>query len=698
MESYSDLFSPEKVALVGATDREGSVGRAILDNLLADFDGSIVPVNPSRDEVLGLPCVDSLADAGAVDLAVVIVPAGVVLEIAKEAGELGISNLVIITAGFEEAGSDGARRAEELASIVHKYDLTVVGPNSLGIMSTPIGLNATFAPRIADEGPVSFMSQSGAVVTAVLDWAQDQGIGFRHIVSLGNKLDVDEAALLEAWDEDEGTEVIIGYLESVPRGRRFLEAATRVSPETPIVLVKAGRTDAGAQAASSHTGAMAGSDRVVDAAFRQGGIVRANSIADLFDAADILSGQPVPSGGGLGIVSNAGGPAVMATDAATSAGLTLAEFTNETHDRLAELLPPAADPFNPVDILGDANEERFQRALEIVAADEHVDSLLVLSAPVATVSFEDIASATAKIQEEYELPIATCLMGSQSQVAQADEHLKRRGIPNYFDPARAVSALGALETYRLRQQRPPDTPPQRAIDDARAKDILDTARDADRQMIGLEALELLEAYGIDTPAGGLAEDPIEAAAIAEDLDCDRVVMKIVSPDISHKTDVGGVRVGVELDEVQDTYEDIIARARRYRDNASILGIYIQDMVDLDTAVEVIVGANRDAQFGPVVLFGLGGIFVELLEDVTVRVAPIGEETAYEMLDEIDAAPLLKGARGRQPVDRDGVVDALLGIDRLIRDHDDILEIDINPLVATPDGVLAIDLRISLEAT
>lgn len=698
MADLSSLFSPSRVAVVGATDRKGSVGRAIMENLLNTFDGSVVPVNPSRNEVLGEPCVETLSEAASVDLAIVIVPADAAIDVAREAGESGIEHLVIISAGFEEAGTAGAERSKRLEEVVEEYDLTVVGPNSLGVMSTPVGLNATFGPSIAPSGPVSFMSQSGAIVTAVLDWAREEGIGFRHIVSLGNKIDVDEAALLEAWAADEGTDVIIGYLESVPRGRRFMEAAERISADTPVVLVKAGRTDAGAQAASSHTGAMAGSDRVVDAAFSQSGVVRAASIADLFDAAEVLAGQPVPTGAGLGIVSNAGGPAVMATDAAASAGLELADLSAETVDGLADSLPSAADPYNPVDILGDAGLDRFRTTFEIVATDPGVDAVLVLSAPIATLDYADLADEIVGMQQTHGLPTVTCLMGGRQSTEEAADRLRQAGIPNYFDPARAVNALGAIETYRRRQARPDDAPPAREVDETRAADILANARNADRQTVGLEAMDLFDAYGIDTPEGGLATDPFEAVELADSLPGDAVVMKIVSPEISHKTDIGGVRIGVPAAEVADAYEDLVTRAHRHRPDASVLGIYVQELLDLDDAVEVIVGANRDPQFGPVLLFGLGGIFVELLEDVTVRVAPIGEATADAMLDDIDAAALLRGARGRPPVDRASVVDALLGVDRLIRDHDDILELDINPLVATPDGAIAIDLRLTLEAT
>ncbi len=696
MDALGALFAPESVAVVGATDRHGAVGRAILENLLADFGGRIVPVNPSRDRVLDIDCVDSLEAAGEVDVVIVVVPAEAALDTVERAGELGITHLIVISAGFEEAGEAGAERSRRLAALADRYDLTIIGPNSLGVMSTPSNFNATFAHRMAMPGPISFMSQSGAFVTAVLDWAGDHDIGFRHIVSLGNKVDVDEAALLEAWGEDPDTDVIIGYLESVPRGRRFMDAASAVSSETPVVLVKAGRTDAGAQAASSHTGAMAGSDRVVEAAFSQAGVVRARSASDLFDAAQVLAGLPIPEGSGLGIVSNAGGPAVLATDAAADVGLELAEFNAGTLERLTDLLPDAADPYNPVDILGDADIPRFEAVLDAVIADEQVDAVLVLSAPLALLDYGELGETLARMQQTHEVPMVTCLMGGREQTEKAVTHLRDRSIPNYFDPARAVDALAALDTYRRRQERPTAEAVDLGVDHASADAVLQTARDRDRSMLGLEALDLLEAYGIAVPEGRLVDDPKEAAAYAQTLSSDEVVLKIVSPDVSHKSDVGGVRIGIPPADVEATFEDIVTRVRNYRSDASILGIYVQEQLDLSDAVEVIVGANRDPQFGPVVLFGLGGIFVEILEDVTLRVAPVDRAGASEMLDAIDAAAVLRGARGRPPIDRDAVVETIVAISQLMMDHPEVLELDINPLIATPTQAYAIDLRLTIE--
>lgn len=696
MDALHRLFAPDTVAVVGATDRENSVGRAIVENLLDTFDGSVIPVNPRRSSVLGRECVTSLADAGSVDLAVVVVPPDAVIETAREAGELGITTLVVITAGFGEAGQTGAERSQELAGVIEKYDLTVVGPNSLGVISTEHGLNASFSHLMPDAGPISFLSQSGAFVTAVLDWAHDQAIGFRHVVSLGNKLDVDEAALLEAWNDDPETEVIIGYIESIEAGRRFMETAREVTSDTPVALIKSGRTEAGAQAASSHTGAMAGSDRVVDAAFAQSGVLRSTSAIDLFDAAAVLAGQPPPAEGGLAIVSNAGGPAVMATDATDDAALDLARFDDETVAALREQLPPAADPYNPIDILGDADVDRFRTALETVVADPNVTAVLVLSAPVAVIDYPALAEAVTEVHAANVLPFVACFMGGRERTEPARRQLDRRSIPNYFDPARAVGAMANLETYRIRQEQPPLVPDDRDLDTDRIESILDEARSRGEATLGLEAMELFDAIGIDTPAGELVSNPEAASEVAESLPSDRVVMKVVSPDVSHKTDFGGVALNVDPTAVATTYESIVTNIRRYQPDASVLGVYVQEMLDLDNAVEVIVGANQDPQFGSVVLFGLGGIFVEILEDVTVRVTPLDESTATAMLEDIDAAPLLTGARGREPVDRSALVDAILAIGALVDAYPEILELDINPLVATPDGAQAIDIRCTLD--
>ena len=698
MGTLTELFDPDRVAVVGATAREGAVGRAVTSNLLADFDGETVPVNPNYDEVLDTPCVASVDDANA-DVAVVVVPPSIVLDAIEACGEAGTKNVVVITAGFGETGEDGAAREQRLADLAEEYDLNVVGPNSLGIMSTPSGMNATFGPENALPGGLSFMSQSGAFVTAVLDWANDNGVGFKDVVSLGNKAVLDETDFVDHWGDDPETDVIIGYLEGISDGREFIETARETAQDTPIVAVKSGRTSAGAQAASSHTGTLAGSEKAYEAGLDQAGVIRAESVDDLFDAAGILGSQPVPDTDSVAIVTNAGGPGVMATDAVGDAGLDLASFAPETTDALRESMPAEANIHNPVDVIGDADVDRFREALEIALADEHVGAALVLAAPTATIDFDALGDAVRETVETTDAPVAACLMGGD-RTREPTRKLQEAGIPCYFDPARGIDSLATLAEYRDISRRTYADPMSFDVDRDRAREILETVRDRDDNRLGVEAMELLDAYGIATPAGEIVDSPSRAATVAADIDGD-VVMKIVSPDILHKSDIGGVAVGVSDTDVADTYEDLITRARNYQPDATILGVQVQEMVDLDAGVETIVGMNRDPQFGPLLMFGLGGIFVEVMEDTTFRVAPVSEPEAREMTHEIQSAPLLRGARGRDPVDIDAVVDTIGRLSQLVTDFPAIVELDINPLVALPDAdgeanAAAVDVRLTVD--
>ena len=682
---------------MGATDREGSVGRAITANLLADFEGDVVAVNPTKDEVLGLESHDSVGAVPDVDVAVIVVPPPIVLDAIREAAEAGIRDVVVITAGFGESGSEGARRERELRELAERYDLNVVGPNSLGIMNTGVGLNATFGPENAQEGSISFMSQSGAFVTAVVDWANDRNLGFRNVVSLGNKAVLDESDFVREWGEDPDTDVILGYLEDVVDGRAFVDSAREVSRDTPIVVVKSGRTEAGASAAASHTGAIAGSEAAYEAALDQAGVLRVDTVQDLFDFGSILAGQPLPERDGVAIVTNAGGPGVMTTDAVGDSDLSLASFADDTVERFQETLPDEANVYNPVDIIGDAPVERFEEALDIALSDPNVGAAVVLACPTATLSYEALADAVVDLQAEYDTPVAATLMGGSS-ARDANERLSQAGIPTYFDPARAVRSLDALREYRDISQREYTEPETFDVDREAAREILESAARRDTNRLGVEAMDLLDAYGIPTPASDIVDARSDAVDAAERIagEDGEVVMKIVSPDILHKSDIGGVAVGVPPEEVGDTYEDLVTRARSYQPDATILGVQVQEMVDLDSGVETIAGMNRDPQFGPLVLFGLGGIFVEVLEDTTVRVAPVSEPSAREMIDEIDAAPLLRGARGRDPVDEGSVVETLQRLSQLVTDFPAIVELDINPLVATPDGAQAVDVRLTID--
>jgi acetyltransferase len=693
MAELSELFAPERIAVVGATDREGSVGRAIMENLIDSYVGAVVPVNPSREAVFDRTAYDGVAETDA-DLAVVVVPPDIAVEAVREAGEAGIKSVVVITAGFGETGSEGAAREQELRAVAESYDIDLVGPNSLGIMSTPVGMNASFGPEDAQSGRMSFMSQSGAFITAVLDWANEQGIGFKDVVSLGNKAVLDESDFVESWGEDPDTDVVIGYLEGIDDGQRFIRTAREVTQETPIVLVKSGRTDAGAQAASSHTGTIAGSDEAYEAGLDQAGVIRAESVQELFDAARVLESQPVPERDGVAVITNAGGPGVMTTDAIGDSRLSMASFTDETLDAFREALPAGGNVYNPVDVVGDADNERFRDAIDVALADENVGSVIVLACPTAVLDYEALAEETVALQAHHGKPVAACFMGG-GRVDAAARTLAEAGIPNYFDPARAVGGLDALSQFRDISTREYREPTEFDIDRDRAREILSAVEDREDTRLGVEAMELLDAYGIETPQGGIVDAPADALEIAEDIDGD-VVMKIVSPDILHKSDIGGVKVGVSHENVYDAYEDLVSRARNYQPDAMIIGVQVQEMVDLDAGVETIVGVNRDPQFGPLLLFGLGGIFVETLEDTTFRVAPVSRPEAAAMTDEIDAAPLLRGARGRDPVDVEGVVETIQRLSQLVTDFPAILELDINPLVAGPDGVSAVDVRLTVD--
>jgi acetyltransferase len=695
MGELSTLFAPERVAVIGASETEGTVGYAITKNLRDEFEGTVVPVNPNREHVLGLPCHETVADTEDVDVAIVVVPPEIAVGVVEEAGRAGVENVVVITAGFSESGGEGSRRERELVAVAEDYDLNLVGPNSLGIMRTAVSLNATFGPKSARPGNISFMSQSGAFITAVLDWATDRNIGFRDVVSLGNKAVLSESNFIREWGDDEGTDVILAYLEDIGDGQSFIQTAREVTDETPIVAVKSGRTDAGASAAASHTGAIAGSDAAYEAGLEQAGVLRVDSVQELFDAAEILSGQQLPVSDGVAIVTNAGGPGVMATDAVGDSSLNLATLTDDTLSRLQERLPEEANIHNPIDIIGDAPLDRFEETIDIVLDDDNVGMAVVLSCPVSVLSFEELAEVTVEQQRTHGKPVAATLMGGDS-TQTATEILSEAGIPTYFDPERAVQSLDALSQYATISDRTYAQPPEFDIDRERIRERLDSAIEAGRTQLGVESMDLLEACGIPTPRGETVDSPREAQALAEDIGGD-VVMKIVSPDISHKSDIGGVEVGVPTEDVADAYEDLVVRARNYQPDATILGVQVQEMVDIDTGTETIVGVTRDPQFGPLVMFGLGGIFVEVMEDTSFRVAPVAEPEIREMVDEVTSSPLLYGARGREPADIDALVDVVGRISQLVTEFPEITELDINPAVALPDGVAAIDLRLTLDA-
>lgn len=685
------LLFPRSVAVVGATPVPGKIGNAVMANVQS-FPGPVFGVNPKYPEILGRPCVPSVRDLPKpVDLAVIVIPAEGVPEALRQCGERGVKNAVVISAGFKEVGLEGAQREKELVRIANEYELNVVGPNALGLISTRVGLNATFAPRGALPGRIAFMSQSGAFCTSVLDWAWKEKLGFSHFVSLGNEAVLNECDFLLAFAEDPETRVIVAYLEGIQEGPRFMAIAREVTQEKPVVILKAGRAEAGARAVSSHTGTMAGSDQAYEAAFRQCGVIRARNVEELFDFAYILSRQPLPKGRRIGIITNAGGAGVMAADAAEEEGLTVSQLSPHTLQALAEKVPKEAAIYNPVDVVGHATLEQYRAAVELVLADPNVDLGLALSAPHPILRFTDLARVAAQTQARLGKPLSVSFMAGDLG-EEAEEILRDAGIPSFFDPARAVRALATLVHYAEIRQRPREGPPCFPVDREQARAVLAEARRKGRVRLGLEAAGILSAYGIPLARGGLAKTAEEAGRLAQEIG-KPLALKIVSPDLTHKTEVGGVRLNVHPTEADRWAWELLTTIKNRFPEATIDGVYVQEM--LPPGREVILGMVRDPTFGPLLMFGLGGIYVEVLRDVAFAVAPLSRAEAEELVELIRGKKLLHGARGQPPVNMSALWDLILRVSQLVAENPDILELDLNPILCYAERVVAVDMRLTV---
>ncbi len=694
------FFAPESVAIVGASTKPGKVGHDILRNVIeAGFKGAIYPINPTAKEVLGLRSYASVREVeGPIDLAVVVVPAQVVLEVMDDLGAKGVDSAIVVSAGFKEAGPEGVVRERQLKALADHHRIRVVGPNCLGIISTGVGLDASFAPVFPNRGSIALMSQSGALATAIIDWSVKQNIGFSKFVSFGNAVDVGVIDLLRAWEDDPETKVIVGYVEGLPNGPEFIRVAREVSAKKPIIIVKSGSTQAGARAVSSHTGSLAGSERAYDAAFLQSGVIRAHSVEELFDYAVAFAYQTVPRSRHVAIVTNAGGPGIMATDAIERAGLELATIDPGTVEKLRTKLPEASNFYNPVDCLGDADAARYKFSAEAVLADPHVDAVLTVLTPQAMTQPLETAQAVVEATAGVGKTVLSCFMGGSAMECAAS-YLTEQRIPNYAYPERAVNSLAAMVRYREWREEPPDQVVRFQVDEERVRALFEKIRAEGRLSLGeMEAREVLMAYGIAVPDSRVATSAEQAAEFAEEIGFP-VVMKIVSPDILHKSDIGGVKVGIaDRQQAMDTYELMMLRAKRFMPSADLRGVSVQQLVR--GGREVLVGATRDPQFGPLVAFGLGGIYVEVLKDVAFRVAPFGEKHARRMIDEIRSTALLHGARGERPADIDAIVEVLLTVSQLVTDFPEIVEMDVNPLkVGEPGtGAVAVDARIIIAET
>ncbi len=697
------FFQPDAIAVIGASGNPAKLGHAVLKNLVEGGYarvGKVYPINPGGGEILGLPVHASVLDiSSTIDLAVIVIPYQLVPDALRECGQKGIPGAIVISAGFREAGMEGFERERDLIEIAHEYGIRLIGPNCLGVIDTFTPLNASFAAGTPPSGPMAFMSQSGALGTAVLDIALAGRIGLSKFVSLGNKADVSEIDLLQAWADDPNSRVIMIYSEGMPNGQEFIQVARKITPRKPVIAIKSGVTQSGSRAVSSHTGSLAGSEQAYQAAFSQAGILRADSMQSLFDMALAIGYQPELKGERIAIITNAGGPGILATDALERAGMSIARFEIETILPLEQYLPDAASAANPVDLLGDARADRYRFAMEKVAADPNADGLLVVLTPQAMTEIEATAHVIGELSQEIEKPILACFMGEAS-VAQGIEILNQFGVPNYTFPERAACAFRAMADYQVVKARVDPVYVRFDTNQQATKSVFDRIRSEGRLAIGdSEAREIMLDYGLRIPRSDIAETPERAIQIAREIGYP-VVLKIASPDILHKTDVGGVKVGLQSEEdVRDAFELMVYRAQRYIPEAHIWGCLVQEMVPAG-GLEVLVGMNRDPQFGPLVTFGLGGIYVETLKDVTFRIAPFSRQEAEMMIGEIRAHALLDGIRGKPAMDKEAIIETLLRIGQLVIDFPEIAELDINPLMVYPQGqgAIAIDMRLVLGET
>ncbi len=698
----SKFFTPQSVAVVGASTDPSKLGHVILNNILSGGflnDGrQVYPINPGAEEVLDLKAFPSVLEVPApIDLAVIVIPYPYVPDALRECGQKEIPAAIVISAGFREAGVEGAARERELVHVAKEFGIRLVGPNCFGVIDTYTPLNTSFSAGMPPSGPMNFMSQSGALGAAILDWAMAGRLGLSKFVSLGNKADVSEADLLREWADDDSSRVILAYIEGLPDGQEFIEVARQASKRRPIVVVKSGVTQAGARAVTSHTGSLAGSEEAYNPAFRQAGVVRAETLQELLDYALAFGYLPRLQGDRVAIITNAGGPGILATDAIERLGLKLARFDPERLRQLEQFLPDAASAANPIDLLGDARSDRYEYVLDQIIHDEHVDAILVLVTPQATTDIDRTAEVIVAAAAKSSIPILSCMMG-QASLGKAPEILQQGNTPRFPFPERAARALHAMDLHRRYQSEPLPAIEHFEVQRQQASQLFEAVRSEGRVTIGdFESRKLLEAYGFKIPQAGLAPDVDQAVELAAKIGYP-VVLKIASPDILHKTDVGGVKVGLEgPDDVRDAFDLITYRAQRYVPEAKLWGCMVQEMVP--EGLEVLVGMNRDPQFGPLVTFALGGIYVEILKDAAFRLAPFSREQAQAMLSEIRATALLDGVRGRPPVDKEALVDALLRIGQLVTDFPEIDEIDINPFVVyeAGQGGIALDMRLVLSA-
>ncbi|RJP16616.1 MAG: CoA-binding protein [Candidatus Abyssobacteria bacterium SURF_5] len=696
------ILNPKSIAVVGATNRAGSVGLAIFSNLLAGYQGVLYPVNPKAKAVHGVRAYPRLLDTpDEVDVAIIIVPAESVLPVVEEAIEKRVKGVVVISSGFKEVLGRGAELEVRLKEVVRKRGLRLIGPNCLGIINTnpSVCMNASFARKMPRPGNIAFISQSGALGTAVLDFAEGEGIGFSKFVSFGNKADVNELDLLRYLKDDPETDVILMYLEDISDGRRFIEIASEITWDShkPILAMKSGRSPEGARAAASHTGSLAGSDLAYDALFLQSGIQRVESTSELFNTAAAFANQPMPKGNRIAVITNAGGPGIIATDAAIRHGLKLASLSPETCEKLRQHLPVTACINNPVDIIGDATHERYELAIRDILMDEAVDGGIIILTPQAMTDIMATAEIVPRVTKGINKPVLCSFMGVVD-VSEGVRYLEQHGIPNYAFPEEAVRAMASMERFGNRLTLGKREIRRVAADSETAAQIIaGKLRNKERAFLPeKEANEILQCYGFPVLKSVLIKDESEIEAAVDQVGLP-VAVKICSPDIVHKFEAGGVQLKINsVRQAQKAYTEILANVRKVNPAAEIKGILIERMAR--GGVEVILGAARDEKFGPICMFGLGGTFVEALKDVTFRLAPMWEISAELMIRSIKSYRILTGIRGIPASDIDAIKDCILRLSQMVTDHPEIAELDINPLIVYPagKGCVVADSRILLK--
>ncbi len=700
----NSVFYPESIAVVGASTRPGTVGNDIFRNLLyAEFNGSVYPVNPKAKSILGVHAYPSLADIpSSIDLAVLIVPASAVLDVADQAIAKGVKAIVVISAGFKETGAKGAALEAALRDKVRAAGIPLIGPNCLGVINTDptVRMNAAFGRKMPGPGNLAFLSQSGALCTSVLDYAEERQMGFSKFISFGNKADVNEIDLLAYLADDDKTSVIAMYIEDITNGREFIETVRDIFWKThkPMLCLKSGRSPEGAKAVSSHTGSLAGSDSVYDALLIQAGVQRVDTIAELFDYAALYTTQPLPRGGRVAIITNAGGPGIMATDAAVRHGLKLAELSDATKEKLKPSLPAAASLHNPIDVIGDARADRYKAAVRTVLEDDNVDMGIVILTPQSMTDIEETAAVVPEAVKGINKPVVCSFMGAKD-VAPGVKILRAAGVPNYAFPEDGVKSLAAANWLVALQDIPHrEMTVFNNLDVDGAKRIVaDLLNDhSERYLTQADCRSLLTCYGLPLLKSGVAKTAEESAKIAESFGTP-VVMKVMSADVVHKYDAGGVILNVHgAEEATAAYKKILKNVEAHVPGAKIEGILIEEMAR--KGVEVILGASRDARFGPLMMFGLGGTLVEVLKDVSFRLAPMWRTSAERMVRQIRSFKVLDGFRGNPPSDIDSIVDALLRLSAMVCNHPEIAECDINPLIvhAKGQGCSVADSRIMLR--